>query len=530
MGERVILVTDDELLRDKLTRQLLTWGHYPLSATGPDDAINLIADRKPPLAILDNKYKAADALQLLARMKKAGPLTEVIFLVLSKDLERGAQGLELGASDFLVKPVSASRLAIAIKRAQDRLAQKQKLAVLAGHQPEDEVLPFLTALGQQGDQAAACATRLYDTQVRYQSLFDEVPCYISVLDPDHRIVAVNRRFAEDFGERLGEYCYQVNKNRSEPCPGCQVVRTFRDGQSHQFEEVLTALDGVQHHVLTRTAPLRDSRGRITQVMEMSTDITQLRELQNHLADLGLLIGSISHGIKGLLTALDGGMYNLRIGFERHDRGRQFKGWEVVEVMVGRIRRTVLDILYYAKDRGISKDDVEVSWFANQVGINAESSAKKHGIIFEKKVAPDLGTFYVDPDALCPALVNILENAVDACVEDPKKKQHRVQFLVSREVDVIVFDVVDNGMGMDEDTREKMFTLFFTSKGSSGTGLGLFISNDTVHQHGGSITVDSEPGFGSHFHIRIPIRHGAAAPREIGTGPLTPDATPDKAVS
>jgi signal transduction histidine kinase len=59
--------------------------------------------------------------------------------------------------------------------------------------------------------------------------------------------------------------------------------------------------------------------------------------------------------------------------------------------------------------------------------------------------------------------------------------------------------------MDQKTKDNMFTLFFTSKGSSGTGLGLFIANDTVNQHGGAITVDSEPGEGSHFHVRVPFK-------------------------
>ena len=63
---------------------------------------------------------------------------------------------------------------------------------------------------------------------------------------------------------------------------------------------------------------------------------------------------------------------------------------------------------------------------------------------------------------------------------------------------------DNGIGMDRETREKLFSLFFSSKGIKGTGLGLFISNKIVDKHGGSIRVDSEPGRGTRFLVRLPL--------------------------
>ena len=69
---------------------------------------------------------------------------------------------------------------------------------------------------------------------------------------------------------------------------------------------------------------------------------------------------------------------------------------------------------------------------------------------------------------------------------------------------MVIEVEDNGMGMDQETREKIFSLFFSSKGIKGTGLGLFISNKIVDKHGGSIGVDSEPGRGTRFEVRLPL--------------------------
>jgi signal transduction histidine kinase len=93
--------------------------------------------------------------------------------------------------------------------------------------------------------------------------------------------------------------------------------------------------------------------------------------------------------------------------------------------------------------------------------------------------------------------------MDACIEDTAKENHKIIFRLTKDEDCIVFDIEDNGVGMDRETKENMFTLFFSSKGARGTGLGLFVTHEIIQQHGGSIEVDSSPGEGSHFHLKIP---------------------------
>ena len=504
MADKILLVVEDLVLRRELGRQLTRWGHGPVEVDDPATVMAELAHHRSPLVLLDNALDQADALEVLREIKAGEPWCEVIYLVRPDKLERGAQGLEFGASDFLVKPVSPARLGIALKRAQERLALRRELAVLSGRLAAEGAATGPDLLAPH--QGAVCATRLYETQRKFEQLFNEAPCYILVVDRQFRLTTANHRYREDFGEHIGRQCWEIFTHHDELyTTECPVAHTFRDGQSRTYEEVITDRNGQQRYVLTTTAAIRDGVGEIDQVMEMSTDITQIRKLQDHLSSLGLLIGSISHGVKGLLTGLDAGMYSLRSGFQRGDQERVQQGWEVVELMVGRIKRTILDMLYYAKDRDLSLEEVDVAEFCRQVAFTGLGKARKSNVQFELRLGQDLGRFQVDPNALNPALVNLLENAVDACVEETARETHRVIFTVSREDDVVVFDVQDNGVGMDDHTQENMFTLFFTSKGSAGTGLGLFIAHDTVQQHGGSITVDSEPGYGTHFHVRIPVR-------------------------
>ncbi|MDX2499333.1 MAG: PAS domain-containing protein, partial [Deltaproteobacteria bacterium] len=344
---------------------------------------------------------------------------------------------------------------------------------------------------------------LRQTQQRYQQLFDEVPCYVSLQDRQFRLLATNRRFNDDFDVELGAYCYEVYKHRDEPCPNCPVARTFEDGRSHQSEMVVTPKSGEQRNVLIWTAPIRDSDGEIARVMEMSTDITQIRELQDHLSSLGLKIGSISHGIKSLLAGIDGGVYLVETGLDKDDPERVKEGWDAVKTIVQRIRKLVLNILFFAKEREYKPEATDVLNFAEDVAASVESKIKAEGIELNFEFDTDPGEVQMDAGVVRLALINILENALDACVEDTGKESHRIVFGVKPVDNNIVFKVKDNGTGMDRETRESLFTLFFSSKGNKGTGLGLFIANKVIAQHGGKITVESKLNQGSSFSVSIP---------------------------
>ena len=346
---------------------------------------------------------------------------------------------------------------------------------------------------------------LHRTQQRYQQLFDEVPCYISVQDRQFRLTASNRRFKKDFDVKLGDFCHEVYKHCHEPCPNCPVARTFEDGQSHTAEMVVTSKTGEQYNVLIWTAPLRNTSGEITHVMEMSTNITQIRKLQDHLASLGLKISSISHGIKSLLTGLDGGMYLMETGFDKGNPERAREGYEDLKTIVSRIRKLVHNILFFAKERELKPRRVDLLNFAEDVASTVEPKIKSNGIEFfcEFKTLPK--EIEIDVGVVRLALINILENALDACMEDEAQKAPKIIFNVQQEKEQVVFEIKDNGIGMDQETRESLFTLFFSSKGNKGTGLGLYIADKIIDQHGGNIRVESTPGRGSNFIISIPAR-------------------------
>ena len=347
-------------------------------------------------------------------------------------------------------------------------------------------------------------SELQRSQERLGQLFEEVPCFITVQGPDRVIQHANRKFRETFGDPVGENCFKMYKHREEQCLVCPMQKTFDTGETLEHEEVLFTKTGEKLNGLCTTAPLRNSDGEVEAVIEMCFDITQIRELQSQLASIGLLVGSISHGIKGLLTGLDGGIYMVNTGFAKDKPERVEKGWEMVQRNVERIRSMVLDILYYAKDRELAVEDVDLAALVSEFREGLEKKASDADTTFEVNIAADTGVFPGDPQAIRAMLLNLLENSLDACRMDKDKDSHTIRLGIHRDPEWMVIEVEDNGMGMDQETREKLFSLFFSSKGIKGTGLGLFISNKIVDKHGGSIGVDSEPGRGANFEIRLPL--------------------------
>jgi signal transduction histidine kinase len=227
------------------------------------------------------------------------------------------------------------------------------------------------------------------------------------------------------------------------------------------------------------------------------------ELQSHLASLGLMIGSISHGIKGLLTALDGGIYLLDSGIAKENEVRIKEGWDTVKLTVERIRKMVMDILFYAKERDLRLERIDIRNLVEEIAKEIKPKCKSQKIEFVDDFEADLGEFEVDVVYLHSALLNIIENGIDACIEDKTKTSHQIIFGVRQHEDGIILEIIDNGSGMDSETQEKIFTPFFSSKGNRGTGLGLFIANTIIEQHGGEIKVTSKLGQGTSFNINIP---------------------------
>lgn len=507
---KVLLVDDEEDIRLVLGMSLRDMGYEVFTAEDGEGALKIFQEKQPPIVLTDIKMPGMDGIELLRKIKTRNPETEVIMITGHGDMDLAITSFKDEASDFITKPVDVDALDVAIQRVREKILIRRKLKDYTTHL-ESLLAKKSKALqkAHQNDEKNLGDVEPQTIQSRFGDIFNQLPCYITIQDQNLTFSSLNSRFKEDFGDETGSRCYSVWKQRNEPCEPCPVLKTFDDGQSHQIETEFIAKSARRVNVLVWTSPIRSTSGDITHVMVMATNIDQVLDFQDHLSSLGMMIGSVSHGIKGLLTGIDGGLYLLDSGVSKQDSQQIREGLDITKQMVGRVRNMVLDILFYAKDRKLNREFIDVASFAQDVAEVLEPKLKKQSIELVKDFNQALGEFNIDSGFLHSALINILENAMDACMDDRSKKEHSITFKVSKDGDDIVFEITDNGIGMDEQTVSQIFDMFFSAKGKQGTGLGLFISRRIIRQHGGEIRVESEKGEGTTMTVRIPVDENPA---------------------
>lgn len=225
-----------------------------------------------------------------------------------------------------------------------------------------------------------------------------------------------------------------------------------------------------------------------------------------LAAIGQTVATLAHAIKNIIGGLKGGMYVLEKGMEFDNEQYLGQGWQMIKGNVEKIMNLALDLLNYAKEREPQYELCDPNEPLRQVFDLVSSRGKEFGVNVRLELAPDLSKVLFDPEALLCCLLNLATNAVDACIDVESVNVPGEVILRSRKVDGwgVEYQVCDNGCGMDEDLREKIFRTFFSTKGTRGTGLGLMISRKIIREHGGAIDVESTKGEGTTMSVRLPL--------------------------
>jgi signal transduction histidine kinase len=346
-----------------------------------------------------------------------------------------------------------------------------------------------------------------------KNLFDAVPVNICVIDKKYRIVMANEHFGGTYGAWSNRFCYSVYKGRTERCRLCGAHKTFADGKLRSREEQGVTSDGSYMQYLVHLVPIKTPDGDIPYVIEMSTDISDLKRLEKEktdaerLAAVGETVAGIAHGIKNVLMGLEGGMYVFNTGLDTGDEERISKGWEMLEGNITRISKFVREFLDFAKGRPPEVAMADPNEPARKVFELFREKAAMEGVELVAEISEGMRHAFLDEEGIHTCLTNLVSNAIHACTMSDKEMDYRVT-LTSREKNgSILYEVSDNGCGMDYEISRKIFSSFFSTKSAdTGTGLGLLTTKKIAHQHGGKVSFDTVEGVGSVFRIELPRRN------------------------
>ena len=253
--------------------------------------------------------------------------------------------------------------------------------------------------------------------------------------------------------------------------------------------------------------MRQQIAQYTQNLErlVSEKTQQLLEAER-LAAIGQTVATLAHAIKNIIAGLSGGVFVVEKGMELDNRTYLSQGWDMIKGNVGKIKTLALDLLNYSKAREPDYDLCDPNIPAREVYHLMTAQAQQDGVQLRLDLNQDLPKTYMDLEGIHTCLLNLVTNAMDACLAMPETSPREVTIRTLNPADwAVEYQVTDTGCGMDEATRSRVFRNFFSTKGSRGTGLGLMVTQKIIREHGGTITIESQPDKGSTVCIRLPHR-------------------------
>jgi PAS domain S-box-containing protein len=293
-----------------------------------------------------------------------------------------------------------------------------------------------------------------------------------------------------------------------------IARLTDTDNVRNYETRFLAKDGQTRSVLLTLSRLRDREGEPVGTVGISKDITQekklLRELvqSKKLAAIGQAVTGIQHAVKNMLNTLKGGAYLLRVGIAKDQQPQIEEGWAMIEEGIERITNLAHHMLHYAKEWKPELQRANLNDLVAKIcEVNRQTSADQ-GVALRPDLPDDLPAVLCDPKLIHMAVTDILVNAIEACVWKEYASGERPEVVLTNALtddgDAFVIEIRDNGCGMTEEIRRNIFTPFFSTKKTTGTGLGLALTARLITIHGGGVFVESEPDRGATFRIHLPI--------------------------
>jgi signal transduction histidine kinase len=260
---------------------------------------------------------------------------------------------------------------------------------------------------------------------------------------------------------------------------------------------------------TKTTKLTDEHlmlavaiGHLAGMAVEETRYYQAMVQAERLAAIGQTIAAISHHIKNILQGLQSGGDLIKLGLDDQNLEMARQGWAIMHKNQGKIYDLVLDMLNFSKEREPVLEETALPVLVKEVLELALGRRTDRPVKVETRFDSHLVTVLADAEGLHRALLNVVSNALDAVAEVPEPRI-TVETHGSADGKWAEIIVADNGCGIPPEKLAEIFKPFVSSKGSRGTGLGLTVTRKILREHGGDVLVQSTPGQGSRFTLRLP---------------------------
>ncbi len=229
--------------------------------------------------------------------------------------------------------------------------------------------------------------------------------------------------------------------------------------------------------------------------------TEEKIKSERLASIGETVAGLSHCIKNILNGLQGGAAIIERHIGSVDNKKINTGWKIVKPNIDRISDMVLSMLEYSKEREPDYRQTDVNKIITEIIELEKFNESYQSVKIDLRLDSELGSIEADPDQIYRCLMNLMTNAFDATMDSD---DGRITIQTRKKGTLVVIEINDNGYGIEEENLNRLFSKFFSTKASRGTGLGLPTAHKIVTEHHGIISVKSKVNEGSTFTIKLPV--------------------------
>jgi two-component system, cell cycle sensor histidine kinase and response regulator CckA len=504
-----ILIADDEPRFCESLRLLLSSQGYDITTTTSGfEAQNLISSDQFDLALLDLVIPDMDGHQLMEHIKRHHPETLVIIITGNSSLDSAVSALKKGAYDYLRKPFEYEELLTTVQNALNQKRLKREKEAING--------------------------KLEVSEDRYRYLVENSPDIIYTLDRNGNFTFISdavERILGFYSEQLigKHYTHIIHEDDLEKSQWTFNERRTGDRATSGIELRLKSVKSdeeavpceVKHITVELKCtgmydkPTTERAKRHLGTHGVARDISDRKRLEAQLQQsqkmeaLGTLAGGIAHDFNNLLMVIQGHISLMLLKID--SQHPHFERLKSIEECIQSAAALTGQLLGFARGGKYDVKPIDINAILRKTSKMFGRTKKE--VVIREKYGKGIHPVDADQGQIEQVLLNLYVNAVQAMPAGGELRletknvtfgPYSVRPFNLDPGDYVRISVTDNGLGMDEKTRQRIFEPFFTTKGMGrGTGLGLASAYGIIKNHKGVIDVESKQGVGTTFSLYLP---------------------------
>ena len=521
---KILVIDDEQDLRDILSVTLTDAGYSVICAPDGHTGLMLATREEPQIVITDIKMPGFSGLEVLEKIKKIKPETEVIVTTGFGDVQKAVTALQYDASDFISKPIDDAALHMALKRAKQRYINRKQLS------------DYTILLENENVKTSAELVKNVNFQ---SSLIENSIDGILGCDENQIIVTYNRSMEMLLGYPKAQVLKKIKPMALFKPALFLKLKTDLSNKNFGGKNRLFVYETAMLSFSKEDIPVQISGFIFTQGTDQNNmvlfirDLRTLRTLEQKVTDqakllhrekmisLGRLAASMVHEINNPLSGI---LNYIRLMIRINGKGKgltpgptsdltqdpvnRFNSYlEIIESETQRCSDLVSGLLKFSRKTKLEQKSIDVAKLIRHSLLLCNHKLELSNIVLRLKCDPDVPCVYGDFNQLEQCMINLIFNGADAMdTFDAMKscKNLDVRTGYSKEENLVSISIKDTGKGISKEDLPFIFEPFFTTKTNGyGVGLGLSSAYGIIEKHRGTIVVESRLKVGSEFIIKLP---------------------------